>query len=57
MHVDRRAEVVRDALAAAVEPRALGVPRLLKTASIARSSCWSRVLRELLARLLEDDRL
>ena len=56
LHVDRRAEVVRDALLPAVEPRAVGVPRR-EHGHDREVELLVRVLRERLARAVEDDRL
>ncbi len=54
--VDRGAEVVRDALAAAVQPGAVGVPRV-EDGLDGQVQLLARVLRELPAGLLEHDRL
>ena len=55
-HVDRRAQVVRDALLAPVEHRPIGVPRR-EDRMDRLAKLLARVLRELRARLLLDDRL
>ena len=55
-HVHRGAQVVRDALAAPVQPRAVGVPRVEDRLD-RHVELLARVLRELAAGLLDDDLL